>query len=235
MKVYDSMLVKQDSVNNIHFNKAEQYYTMCINMRPDTFYVYQGLMDMYVFTEKFDKAEALYGTVKERFTSDSLINTFSNSFAQAYSSTKDYKKALMFYEKIYSKDTNDVYILSQIGDLYYKQNEFKKAEKIYTKLISKDMNSLQGYIQLGKLYYEQGKYDEAKDYLEKAFLKTFIEEFSYGSYIDLHYYRGLIAVKEGNLTEAMLSYVDLKNSYTYSKEDIEKKLALYKAIKKMKE
>ncbi len=235
MKVYDSMLVKQDSVNKIHFNKAEQYYTMCINMRPDTFYVYQGLMDMYVFTEKFDKAEALYGTVKERFTSDSLINTFSNSFAQAYSSTKDYKKALMFYEKIYSKDTNDVYILSQIGDLYYKQNEFKKAEKIYTKLISKDMNSLQGYIQLGKLYYEQGKYDEAKDYLEKAFLKTFIEEFSYGSYIDLHYYRGLIAVKEGNLTEAMLSYVDLKNSYTYSKEDIEKKLALYKAIKKMKE
>lgn len=235
IKVYDTVIVKQDSINRIHFDKAEQYYNACIEMRPDTFSVYQGLMDMYVFTEKFDKAEGLYEKLKDRFPSDSLLNTFSTSFAQAYSSSKDYKKALVFYEKIYSKDTNDVFVLSQIADLYYKQNDIKKAESFYRRMISKDGFNMQGYIQLGKLYYEKGEYDEAKRFIEEAFEKTFLDEYAYGSYSDLHYYRGMIAVKEGNKTDAIMAYIDLKNTYTYTKEESEKKLALYKAIKKMKE
>ena len=235
MKTYDTMVVKQDSINQIHFNKSEQYYNMCIDMKPDTFYVYQGLMDLYVFTEKFDKAESLYGTIKDRFSSDSLLSTFSTSLAQAYSTSKDYKKALMFYEKIYAKDTGDTYILSQIADLYYKQKEIKKSEDIYKKMIKKDANNVNGYVQLGKIYYDKGNYEEAKKYIEDAFEKTFLEEYSYGSYFDLHYYRGLIAVKEGRRMEAMLAYIDLKNTYTYTKEESEKKLALYKAIIKMEE
>ncbi len=235
MKTYDTMVVKQDSINQIHFNKSEQYYNMCIDMKPDTFYVYQGLMDLYVFTEKFDKAESLYGTIKDRFSSDSLLSTFSTSLAQAYSTSKDYKKALMFYEKIYAKDTGDTYILSQIADLYYKQKEIKKSEDIYKKMIKKDANNVNGYVQLGKIYYDKGNYEEAKKYIEDAFEKTFLEEYSYGSYFDLHYYRGLIAVKEDRRMEAMLAYIDLKNTYTYTKEESEKKLTLYKAIKKMEE
>ncbi|MFA7359720.1 MAG: trypsin-like peptidase domain-containing protein [Candidatus Kapaibacterium sp.] len=235
MKTYDTMVVKQDSINKIHFNKSEQYYNMCIDMKPDTFYVYQGLMDLYVFTEKFDKAESLYGAIKERFSSDSLLSTFSTSLAQAYSTSKDYKKALMFYEKIYAKDTGDTYILSQIADLYYKQKEIKKSEDIYKKMIKKDANNVNGYVQLGKIYYDKGNYEEAKKYIEDAFEKTFLEEYSYGSYFDLHYYRGLIAVKEDRRMEAMLAYIDLKNTYTYTREESEKKLTLYKAIKKMEE
>ena len=235
MKVYDTMIVKQDSINKIHFNKSEQYYNMCIDMKPDTFYVYQGLMDLYIFTEKFDKAEILYSTIKERFTSDSLLSTFSTSLAQAYSTSKDYKKALMFYEKIYAKDTSDIYILSQIADLHYKQKEIKKSEDIYKKMVKKDANYLNGYVQLGKICYERGDYNDARRYIEEAFEKTFLDEYSYGSYFDLHYYRGLIAVKEDKKMEAMLAYIDLKNTYTYTKEESEKKLALYKAIKKMEE
>lgn len=235
MKTYDTMTVKQDSVNQIHFKKAEQYYNMCIDMKPDTFYVYQGLMDLYVFTEKFDKAELLYSAIKERFTSDSLLSTFSTSLAQAYSTSKDYKKALMFYEKIYSKDTSDNYILSQIADLHYKQKEVKKSESIYKKMIKNDVNNVNGYVQLGKINYERGEYEEARRYIETAFEKTFMDEYSYGSYFDLHYYRGLIAIKDGRKMEAMLAYIDLKNTYTYTKEENEKKLALYKAIKKMEE
>lgn len=235
MKTYDSIIVKQDSLNKINLTKAEHYYNMCIEMQPDTFYAYQGLMDLYVFTEKFDKAEPLYGTIKERFTSDSLLNTFSSSLAMAYSTSKDYKKALMFYEKMYNKDTNDIYILYQIAELYDKQKDKAKSEEVYKKLISKDKNYILGYVQLGRLYYEQKDYRSAKKYIEMAFEKTFLEEYSYGSYLDLHYYRGMIAVKEGRKMEAIMAYIDMKSTYTYTKEENEKKLALYKAIKKLEE
>ena len=235
MKTYDTMIVKQDSLNKINFIKAENYYNMCIEMQPDTFYIYQGLMDMYIYTENFNKAEPLYGMIKEKFTSDSLLNTFSSSLAMAYSTSKDYKKALMFYEKLQKKDTNDVYVLYQMADLYGKQKDIKKSEEVYKKIIKIDPAYIMGYIQLGKLYYEQKDYKSAKKYLNMAVEKTMMEEYSYGNYLDLHYYRGMIAVAEGRKLDALMCYIDIKSTYTYTKEENEKKLGLYKAIKKMEE
>jgi len=235
MKVYDTMIVKQDSLNKVNLQKAENYYYMCIEMQPDTFYIYESLMDLYIFTENFNKAEPLYGKIKERFTSDSLLNTFSSSLAAAYSTSKDYKKALMFYEKLQKKDSNDVYVLYQIADLYGKQKDTKKSEEVYKKIIKKDPTYILGYIQLGKLNYEQGDYSSAKKYLNQALERTMMEDYSYGNYIDLHYYRGMIAVKEGRKLDALMCYIDLKSTYTYTKEENEKKLGLYKAIKKMEE
>jgi uncharacterized protein HemY len=92
-----------------------------------------------------------------------------------------------------------------------------------------------GYIQLGKLYYEQKDFKSAKKYLNMAVEKTMTEEYSYGNYLDLHYYRGMIAVAEGRKLDALMCYIDIKSTYTYTKEENEKKLGLYKAIKKMEE
>jgi S1-C subfamily serine protease len=235
MKVYDTMIVKQDSLNKVNLMKAENYYNICIEMQPDTFYIYQSLMDLYIYTENFNKAEPLYGTIKEKFTSDSLLNTFSSSLAMAYSTSKDYKKALMFYEKLQKKDSNDVYVLYQMADLYGKQKETKKSEDVYRKIIKKDPNYIMGYIQLGRLYYEQKDFKSAKKYLNDALEKTMLEDFAYGNYLDLHYYRGLIAVEEGRKLDAIMCYIDMKSTYSYTKEENEKKLGLYKAIKKMEE
>ena len=217
MKVYDTMIVKQDSLNKVNLQKAENYYNMCIEMQPDTFYIYQSLMDMYIYTENFNKAEPLYGIIKDKFTSDSLLNTFSSSLAMAYSTSKDYKKALMFYEKLQKKDSSDIYVMYQIADLYGKQKEIKKSEEIYKKIIKKDPTYIMGYIQLGRLYYEQKDYKSAKTFLNKAVEKTMLEEYSYGNYLDLHYYRGLIAVKEGRKIEAIMCYIDMKGVYSYTK------------------
>jgi tetratricopeptide (TPR) repeat protein len=235
MKVYDTMVVKQDSLNRIYFRKSEQYYESCISMRPDSFYVYSGLMDLYIYTENFAKAEDFYGVIREKFSSDSLLNTFSNSLASAYSTSKDYKKALGFYEKIYAKDTNDIYVLYQIADLYDKQKMTKKAEDTYMKILRRDENYIIGYVQLGRMYFEKKDYKAAKKYFDMATEKIFLEEYSYGNYIDLYYYKGLLAVREGRKLEAMMNYIDMKNTYTYTKEENEKKLKLYKAILKMEE
>lgn len=232
MKVYDTMTVKQDSLARMNFQKAESFYNKCLAMQPDSFSVYQSLMDLFVYTENFTKAEDLYSTIKDKFQSDSLLSLLSSSLANAYSTSKEYKKALIFYMKMAAKDSTDVYVRYQIANLHEQMKNYPLAIKEYKKIIKKDSTYTQAYIQLGVLYYtKMDDYRKAKEYLNKAYEKE-ITAYSSTYYVDLPYYLGLIAVKEGKKFEAMLFYFELKNIYTYTPEDNAKKVALLKALSK---
>jgi tetratricopeptide (TPR) repeat protein len=234
MKKVDTFYVKQDSLNKIYLNKAEYYYNFCMDLRPDTFYVYQNLMELYVYTENFQKAEDLYKKIRERFDSDSLLNTLSSSLAEAYSTSKDYKKALTFYEKMSKLDTADNLIRYQIAYLNEMMKNYKKAVTYYNNLIKRDSNYINAYIRLGDIYYRQFKdFEKAKKYLfEALFRNEMLYDYGYGN-IDLYYLLGMIAVKENRMTDAMLVYIDMKKLYLYNKEDKLKRLELLKAIRKM--
>lgn len=234
MKVVDTFVVKQDSIAKINFTKAETFYNKCISLQPDSFNVYQELMDLYVYTENFTNAENLYVNIKEKFQEDSLLSLLSSSLASAYSTSKDYKKALQFYDKMITKDTSDVYIYFQRATIYEKMENYNKAIKEYETIIKREPAYTQAYVQLGSLYYEKFKdYSKAKKYLEMANEREF-EAYGTSSYnVDIHYYLGMIAIREGRKIDALLSYMELKNIYTYTPEDNAKKLKLYKAIKKL--
>ena len=232
MKVYDTVIVKQDSLARMNYQKAENFFNKCLTLQPDSFSVYQSLMDLYVFTENFSKAENLYGTIKDKFQSDSLLGLLSSSLASAYSTSKEYQKALVFYEKIASKDTTDMSVRFQIANLHEKMKKYERAMKEYKNIIRKDSTYTQAYIQLGIMYYEKYKdYKKAKEYLNSAY-ENEITAYSTTYYVDLPYYLGLIALKEGKKYEAMLFYFELKNIYTYSPEDNEKKLNLLRELRK---
>lgn len=235
MTVMDTFAVKQDSINQNNFVKAQSYYDKCIEMRPDSFYVYQDLMDMYVFTDHFVEAEELYKDIRDYFTSDSLLNTLSSSLADAYSSSKDYAKALTFYHKMLEQDTNDAFIYYQIGDLYDKMNDKKSSIKNLNMAIKYDSNYTQAYAKLGEIYYDRKDYSKAKQILEEANEKYLTSYGSAAYNLDLHYYLGMIAVREGRKLDAILSYMEMKSIYTYSQDENEKKLKLYKAIKQLDE
>lgn len=231
MKVLDTFVVKQDSIARMNFNKAETFYYKCMAIAPDSFEVYRDMMDLYVYCENFNKAENLYDTIKVRFQSDSLQSLLSSSLASAYTTSKEYKKALMFYEKMSAKDTSDIYLRYQIGNIYEKMDKNSKAIKEYKKIIKKDPSYTQAYIQIGALYYNKYQdYRTAKEYFEKAYDNEMV---LYGStyYLDIPYYLGMIAVKERKKTDAMLYYMDLKSIYTYTSEDNKKKADLLKAIR----
>lgn len=236
MKVIDTFAVRKDSTNRANLTKAETYYYKCIEMRPDTFYVYRDLLDLYVMTDSYQKAEDLFKTVRERFTSDSLVNSLSSSLASAYSSSKDYKKALTFYEKMQRADTSDNFIRYSIANIYDLMGDYKKAEKSYREVISRDSSNTNAYVGLGKIYYEKYKdYNKAKKVLETAYER---ELNLYGSApynIDLLYYIGMIAVKEGRKFDAILAYMDIKGIYVSGVEENKKKADLYKAIKNLDE
>lgn len=232
MKVYDTVIVKQDSIARYNFTKAESFFNKCMTMRPDSFSVYQSLMDLYVYTESFNKAETLYTTIKDKFQSDSLLSLLSSSLANAYSTSKEYKKALVFYEKMASKDSNDIYIRYQIANLHEKMQKYPEAVKEYKKIIRRDSTYTQAYISLGVIYYTKlDDLQKAKVYLNRAYEREMVA-YSSTYYVDLPYYLGLIALKEGKKFEAMLFYFELKNIYTYTPEDNEKKLKLLKELRK---
>jgi tetratricopeptide (TPR) repeat protein len=234
MKKIDTFYVKQDSLNKMYLNKAETHYNICLDLKPDTFYVYQNLMDLYVFTDKFKKAEDLYKRIREKFDSDSLLNTLSSSLAEAYSTSKDYKKALSFYEKMSKVDTADNFIRYQIGYINEMMKNYKKAIVNYNDLIKRDSNFINAYIRLGDIYYKQfNDYKKAKKYLTEALIRNdLLYEYGSGN-IDLYYILGMIAVKEKRKLDALLVYIDIKKLYLYNKEDKMKRLELLKAIQGM--
>ncbi len=237
MKTLDTFIVRQDSINHINLWKSETFYNKCIELKPDTFVVYAELMSLYVYIEDYPKAEELYKQIKETFDSDSLLNTLSSTLAEGYIKSKDYKKAITFYEKMIKADSNDIFSYTQIADLYLKMKDYAKALETYKIVIKKDSLNIPAYIRIGKLYYdEKRKYKEAKQYLYKA-LELSIESSLYGyygsDYVNLFYLLGMIAVKEKRKTEALIYYLELRGIYTYNAEDNAKKKKLYYEIIKM--
>lgn len=238
MKILDTFIVKQDSINKVNLQKAEMFYYKCIELKPDTFDVYRDLMGLLVFTESYFKAEELYKQIKETFNSDSLLNTLSSTLAEGYTKSKDYKRAIAFYEKMIKTDSTDLFSYFQIANIYEKMGEYDKAIERYKLLLKKDSSYISAYINIGKIYYKEKKnFKEAKKYLNKALELDIIKYpggYYYGSeYVDLFYMLGMIAVKEKRKTEALLYYLELKGIYTYTEEDNSKKKELYLNIIKL--
>lgn len=234
MKVLDSFLVKQDSINRLNLSKAYYYYDRCLEMKPDSFFVYQNLMDLYVNVEDFKKAENLYAVIKEKFSSDSLLNTLSSSLAQAYSTSKEYNKAILFYEKILTKDSTDRFVHFQIASINELRKDYKKALAGYDKIIKNDSSYTEAYVHAATIHYNIFKDKrKAKKYLNTA-LEREILNYGYAtSSFDLFYYLGKIAIDEGRKMDAFMAYVELKSVYSYGADDSRKKLELYKAIQNM--
>lgn len=234
MKVkIDTFVVKQDSLNKNNLIKAENYLLKSIELRPDSFYVYKDMIDLYVVTSNYQKAETLYTQIRERFDNDSLLNTLSYALADAYTTTKDYKRALTFYEKLLKKDTTDNYIRFQIGETYKAMKDYKGAIKIYNDLIRRDSNYTKAYSEIGVIYYKHlDNKDLAKKYFNAAYERDIVSGYSSSDAAAL-YYIGMIAIEEGREMDAMLAYLELKNMYTYTPEETTMKLELYRALKKM--
>ncbi len=236
MKTADLFLIEQDSINRSKFLKAENYYFKCMEIKPDTFLIYQDLLDMYVLTDNFQKAEDLYREIKIKFNSDSLLNLLSSNLASAYSNSKNFDKALQFYQKMLKEDDTQYFIYFQIANIYEEKKNYKKAVKEYKNLLEIDPGYNEANIRLGKIYYTKYKdLNKAKKYLQKAYEKELLYTGAAPYNVDLLYYLGMIAVEENRKFDAILAYMDLKSVYTYNTEEIEKKAELYRKILEMEE
>ncbi len=236
LKTVDDYVLRQDSANKLKFVKIENLLTKCIDMKPDSFYVYEELLDLYVTTENAQKTEELYKRILGKFDSDSLLNQISSKLASAYTNSGKYDEALKFYNKMLDQDRTLYYINYQIAYIHEEKKDFKKAVDEYNKILRYDPNYSQAYTRLGKIYFEEYKdLKKAKSYLEKSYFKE-LEYTGYPPYdTDLLYYLGMIAVKEEKKLEAILYYMDLKTSGGFDEASNKKKSRLLRAIKKLDE
>lgn len=107
-----------------------------------------------------------------------LLSCFVLSFANAQPSTdeqlaaqylqnKEYDKAAVYYEKLFSKNPIPLYYSNYLLCLV-ESKEYKKAEKFVKRQVKQHPEDLGYLVDLGRVYHAEGDESKAKDEYEKA-------------------------------------------------------------------
>ena len=102
----------------------------------------------------------------------------------------EYRDAEKIYEKMLSQAPNNVYVLSNLGVVDFRQNKMKLAEERFRKAIAIAPADAFSQRTLGIVYYQQAKYDEAVNALTKAIALSPKDAIS-------HNYLGITASQKG--------------------------------------
>jgi tetratricopeptide (TPR) repeat protein len=87
--------------------------------------------------------------------------------ANAYSTSREYRKGLIFYEKMLTKDTEDIYPVS-IAFINEKLAITIQLLEI-TQNITERFSYIQAYIQLGIYYEKIQRLQKSKKYVQDAY------------------------------------------------------------------
>lgn len=87
--------------------------------------------------------------------------------AAQYYSSKEYDKAIPYYEKIYSKSPTS-YNYHNYLDCLEQTKDYKGAEKLVKKQMKRDESNLVLWIDMGTIFQLQGDDKKAKDFFEKG-------------------------------------------------------------------
>jgi len=93
--------------------------------------------------------------------------TTDEQLANQYFQNKEFDKAVVYYEKIYGKNSSDLVYRSYISCLF-ELKDYKSAEKVIKKQIKQNPGQLAYQVNLGMLYSAQGEAEKAKTEYEKA-------------------------------------------------------------------
>ncbi|HVA98324.1 MAG TPA: tetratricopeptide repeat protein [Bacteroidia bacterium] len=122
-------------------------------------------------------------------------NTFAQdstnvALAEQYYQNKAYDKAIFYFEKIYSNQSDES-VYRDYLDCFVQTQKYKKAEKIIKKRLNYSPELLHYYIDLGQVYATAGDNDKEKDAYKKA-----IKELSPSQNQILDLANAFIAVKQ---------------------------------------
>ncbi len=101
-----------------------------------------------------------------------------------------YRDAEKTYEQMLTKAPNNVYILSNLGVVDFRQNKMKLAEEKFKKAIAVAPGDSFSHRTLGIVYYQEGKYDQAVTALTAAVAITPKDAIA-------HNYLGITASQKG--------------------------------------
>lgn len=146
---------------------------------------------------KYKDAIALFSKISR---SDTNYNRALYELSSSYYSDSNFEASRKYAEeglRRYPHEAANWYNL--LANAYDDLGEHQKALDYYDKLIAEDKNSSQGYFNKGLTLYRLNRYDEAKACFQRCVI---INPY----YVSAHYYLGNLAMEEGRIPEAMMSY-----------------------------
>jgi Flp pilus assembly protein TadD/uncharacterized coiled-coil DUF342 family protein len=102
----------------------------------------------------------------------------------------DYRDAEKTYEKMLTEAPNNVYILSNLGVVYFRNEKWKLAEESLKKAIAVAPEDTFSWCTLGIVYYQEKRYDDAINSLTRALAIN-------PKYAVAHNYLGITASQKG--------------------------------------
>ena len=94
------------------------------------------------------------------YKNDSDSYEVNNNLGTCYLLKKDYKNAVIHYEKAAEKSKNNE-ILNNLANAYLENGDLEKSCGIYENLVLQDNQDWNSFVNLGKIYLQQGRVEES--------------------------------------------------------------------------
>ncbi len=132
--------------------------------------------------------------------------TALNEAGNLYKLTKDYDKAVFYFNKAFEYSSDDLYAISQLKDIFIKKEEWKNAYRMSKLFLSqskdKDINKKEEQVMLG-LKYEFGKYLLESENDTVRSMKRFNQVLSQDkNFVPAYLSLGDALIKKGKINEA---------------------------------
>jgi len=139
--------------------KAKKAYEMVLKINPDHVGAHEGLGQLLLGKRKYD--EARYHLTKAEANGAAINWRIYNSLGVISDLEKDYKQAIIHYQKALTLQPELPLILNNMGYSRYMLGDWDSAEKYYRKAVQNDQYFERAWRNLGLLYIRKGNYEEA--------------------------------------------------------------------------
>jgi tetratricopeptide (TPR) repeat protein/tRNA A-37 threonylcarbamoyl transferase component Bud32 len=144
------------------WDKARQYYELCLKNKYEFVSFYNALADIYRAQNMYDQAQNVLESYLRNVADDSVIRCY---FAYNYYSQGKLDEALREVDRATTLDPTDYYNYSYYSDIYLLQGDFRKAELENSKLLEEKeaLGRYWGYVGFNCLFKTEGKFGKLID------------------------------------------------------------------------
>lgn len=151
-------------IGNIHANRGNEAlairaYEMALNINPDNAEANEGLALLLLNKREYENARN--HLAKAEASGAAISWRVYNSLGVISDLEKDYKQAIIYYEKALTVQPQMPLILNNMGYSHYMSEDWDSAEKYYRKAVLNDKYFKRAWRNLGLLYVRKADYEEA--------------------------------------------------------------------------
>lgn len=149
------------------FNNALKYYSRTMELDPENATKIYEAANANFNAGKFNTAAQLYQLAEDKGYYKSKM--FYYNWGLSYDEMKDYKAALVYYNKARDFSPYDRALNFTIADVYINMSEFDKARDVIDDILEINPNDAEALYNKGMTYYRAGNTGKAENFFNKAF------------------------------------------------------------------